>query len=105
MHDQRSPRGSLPHNPRFSLFQQDAQVQRGLLAVVLAEHPIQLTILELIREMSNDFEDFAERDAIECAVRNLVGVGLLHRRDGFVLPTRAALHFDQLESDCDERLR
>lgn len=79
----------------------DAGVQHGLLAVVLAEHPAQLTIAELLREMCRSSEDFSERDAVERAVRDLVGVGLLHRQGVFVLPTRAALHFDRLEQDRD----
>jgi hypothetical protein len=40
--------------------------------------------------------DFAQRDAIERAVRDLTGVGLLFRSDGLVLPTRAALRFNEI---------
>jgi hypothetical protein len=40
--------------------------------------------------------DFAQRDAIERAVRDLVGVGLLFRSDRLVLPTRAALRFNEI---------
>lgn len=36
--------------------------------------------------------DFGSEDAIERAIRELVGAGLLHCRGGFVLPTRAALY-------------
>jgi hypothetical protein len=35
-------------------------------------------------------------DAIERAVRDLVGVGLLFRSEGLVLPTRAALRFNEI---------
>jgi hypothetical protein len=31
-------------------------------------------------------------------VRDLIGVGLLRREGATVLPTRAALHFERLES-------
>jgi hypothetical protein len=40
--------------------------------------------------------DFAQRDAIERAVRDLTGVGLPFRSDGLVLPTRAALRFNEI---------
>jgi hypothetical protein len=38
---------------------------------------------------------FAERDAVERALRELEAAGLLHRGD-FVTPTRAALRLSQL---------
>lgn len=76
----------------------DERVRSGVLAVLLAEHPTQLPLPELVRELIRDPDDFAERDAVERAVRDLVGVGLLHRQGIFVLPTRAALHFERLES-------
>ena len=40
--------------------------------------------------------DFAQRDAIERAVHSLAGCGLLHRSEALVLPSRAALRFDDL---------
>jgi hypothetical protein len=69
----------------------DARAQRAVLSLVLAEHPAQLTIFELAREVSRDESDAAER-----AIRDLVGVGLLRCEGASVLPTRAALHFDRL---------
>jgi hypothetical protein len=69
----------------------DARTQRAVLSLVLAEHPAQLTIFELAREVSRDESDAAER-----AIRDLVGVGLLRCEGASVLPTRAALHFDRL---------
>jgi hypothetical protein len=55
-----------------------------------------LTICELSREI-NEGEDFSEGDAVERAVRDLVGTGLLRCDGASVLPTRAALHFARLE--------
>jgi hypothetical protein len=47
---------------------------------------------ELIREIATDPEDFGKQDGIERAIRDLAGVGLLHRHHGpFILPSRAAL--------------
>ena len=58
--------------------------------------PTQVTLAELVREVGGEAAEFAERDAIERAVRDLTGAGLLHRHDAFVLPTRAALRFSEL---------
>ncbi len=65
--------------------------------LVLAMHPDHFTLDELIREMTAGSHDFAERDAVERAVRDLVGAGLLRRCGELVLPTRAAVHFHRLE--------
>ena len=75
---------------------EDAEVEAAVLRHLLAIHPTQITIDELAREIDERPEDFARRDAIERAVRDLAGVGLLHRRDDFVLPSHATIRFDQL---------
>ena len=49
-----------------------------------------------MREVGGESPSFAERDAIERAVRDLSGAGLLHSHDAFVMPTRAALRFSEL---------
>jgi len=76
----------------------DARAERAVLATLLAERPTQLTIAELVRQLTGDPSDFAERDAVQRAVRDLAGVGLLHRRGDFVFPSRAALRFGALET-------
>ena len=58
--------------------------------------PPSLTLAELTRELSEDPEHPAQRDAVDRALRDLAGSGLLHRHGSFVLPTRAALRFDRL---------
>jgi hypothetical protein len=77
---------------------EDAAVESAVLQHVLALHPTQVTLAELVREVGETPGDFADRDAIDRAVRDLVGSGLLHRHDSFVLPTRAALRFNELLS-------
>jgi hypothetical protein len=67
-----------------------------VLRQLLDLHPTQLTLTELVREIGGNRGGFAERDAIERAVRELAAVGLLHRGDEFVTPTRAALRFSEL---------
>lgn len=74
-----------------------AQAQRAILGLILAQHPAQLTICELALEI-NESDDFESNDAVERAVRDLVGAGLLRCQGISVLPTRAALCFDQLQS-------
>jgi hypothetical protein len=74
----------------------DAAIESAVMQRLLELHPVQVTTAELVREVSGELPSFAERDAIERAVRDLAGAGLLHSHDAFVLPTRAALRFSQL---------
>lgn len=75
---------------------QDIHDQGVVLLQVLALHPAQLTIAELIREIIAGAAEFEEGDRFERAARDLVAAGLLRFGAGAVLPTRAALHFDRL---------
>lgn len=70
---------------------EDLATEAAVLQRVLDVHPTRLTEPELLRELAGEAASFDERDAIERAVRDLVGVGLLHGSDEFVTPTRAAL--------------
>ncbi|HEY8083481.1 MAG TPA: hypothetical protein VIE64_08030 [Solirubrobacterales bacterium] len=76
--------------------EEDAATEAAVLSQLLSLHPIHVTFDELLREIAGEPEDFARRDAIERAVRDLTAAGLLHRNDDFVLPSRAALRFDEL---------
>lgn len=75
---------------------EDESVESAVLRQLLELHPTRLTLEELIRELGGDRGGFAERDAVERAVRDLSAVGLLHRSEPFVEPTRAALRFSDL---------
>lgn len=75
---------------------EDEGVESAVLRQLLDLHPTHLTLVELVREIGGDRGGFAERDAIERAVRDLAAVGLLHQSDEFVTPTRAALRFSEL---------
>ncbi len=79
-----------------SAAEDDRLIERVVLQQVLDLHPAQVSVEELIREIAADPGEFAERDAIERAVRDLSRTGLLHRNGEFVFPTRASLHFDEL---------
>jgi hypothetical protein len=77
----------------------DAKVEATVLRELLALHPAQVTVEELVRDVAADPDEFAERDAIERAVRDLARAGLLHRSGEFAIPSRAALRFDELLGD------
>jgi hypothetical protein len=51
---------------------------------------------ELALVLHGDMDLFEPKDAAERAVRELVGAGLIHRQGKFLVPTRAALYFDNL---------
>jgi len=72
------------------------EIEAVVLRQALVLHPAQASVDELILEIASDPLDFAQRDAIERAVRDLARSGLLHRNGDFVFPTRAALRFDEL---------
>ncbi len=74
----------------------DAHHQRVVLTRVLVLHPTHLTLPELAHEVCEDPEDFSEGDALARAVRDLAAAGLMRMSGIYVVPTRAALHFDSL---------
>ncbi len=77
-------------NPSPRPERDDESVQRAVLSLVLDAHPKSLTIPELAREIDRS-------DAVERAVCDLVGVGLLECPDAPIRPTPAAVRFDALE--------
>ena len=87
------PMGSSPDDP----VNEDRRTQRAVLAFLLDQLPIRLTRSEL--PLALDAKDFAEKDAVARAVRELTSAGLLMGVGDFVLPSRAAIYFDWLESE------
>lgn len=75
---------------------EDKATEAAVLRQLLTLYPVQVTLKELKREISGEEEDFAARDAVERAVRELTAAGLVHRHGVIVLPSRAALRFDEL---------
>jgi hypothetical protein len=76
---------------------EDARVESALLQRLLDLHPTRVTKAELVRDLAGEDPDFAARDAVDRAVRELIGAGLLHRTDDdLITPTRAAIHFGEL---------
>jgi hypothetical protein len=74
---------------------EDLRDERAVLVHLVETFPQTLRLSDLIRDLS-DPEDFAERDRIERAVRELIQGGLLFRCSGAVLPTRTALRAYEL---------
>jgi hypothetical protein len=91
-----NPTDRGPSDPRSPAVE-DAQTEGAVLALVLIEHPSYLTIPELSRALGNDPDEFASKDTIDRAVRELIRGGLLHCHGGLVMPTRAARYFKRLE--------
>ncbi|MEX0972286.1 MAG: hypothetical protein WDZ46_03410 [Solirubrobacterales bacterium] len=75
---------------------QDLRDQRVVLTHVLTLHPTYLVVPQLVQEIGGGIEEFAEGDALERAVRDLTGLGLLQCPSGLVMPTHAAIRFDAL---------
>lgn len=104
MHDQRS---RLAEGHR-STARQDRITRQAVLIEVLDLHPAQVTVSELVRQMTSSPDSFGERDRIERAVFALAGAGLLHkhdflnRPDALVAPTLAALEAHDLLGDDEE---
>jgi hypothetical protein len=88
----RKQSGSAPPDPKGK------KCGRAILAYLLYRHPDRLTIPGLSRVL-NRGGGFDDGDSVERAVRELVGVGLLECEGGSIVPTKAALYFDALESD------
>lgn len=97
MHDDDNPRRE--RTPA----EQDRKYRRAVLSHVLDLHPTHLRVIELVLEITaGRDEEFEGSDAIERAVRDLTGAGLLHCPNAVVIPTNAALCFAELsEEDRD----
>jgi hypothetical protein len=78
---------------------QDVKDRARVLREVLDLYPETLTLGELIRELMVDSVEFGERDRVQRAVRDLIAGGLIHRVGDLVLPTRAAVNFQELSED------
>jgi hypothetical protein len=77
---------------------EDTMIEATVLQQLLALHPIQLTLDDLQREIAGEAGRFAPNDAVQRAVRELAAAGLALRNGEVVLPSRAALRFEELLS-------
>lgn len=84
------------HSERPQDHAQDIRDQAVVLTFVLALNPDHLTIPDLARSLNAQPKDFKRPDAVERAVRDLTGVGLVQIEAGLVQPTVAALRFIEI---------
>lgn len=75
---------------------QDIRDQAVVLTFVLALNPKHLTIPDLARSLNGESNGFKRPDAVERAVRDLVGVGLIQIDGGQAQPAPAALRFIEI---------
>jgi hypothetical protein len=78
---------------------QDVRDRARVLREVLDLYPETLTLDELVRELTVDSVEFEERHRVQRAVGDLIAGGLIHRVGDLVLPTRAAVNFQELSED------
>jgi hypothetical protein len=78
---------------------EDRRAQTWVLIHVIEVFPGLSHEADLLRELTGDSRDFAERDRIERAIEDLIGVGLLHRYDELLIPTRAAMRAYEVLED------
>jgi hypothetical protein len=69
----------------------DENVQSTILQHLIDLYPAQLTITEVVRELTVASTDFSVVDQVERAICKLIRAGLIHRHGDFLFPTRAAV--------------
>ena len=77
--------------------EEDRACEAAVLHFVLALHPTPLALEDIQRQLET--RDFDKRDAVERAVRDLARCGLLLHSGALVLPSHAALRFEELSAD------
>ena len=92
-----NPMGRALPDPERPDETEERKVEWAVLAYLLDADPDRFTVPEVSRAMNAGKTGFGSADAVERAIVELVGAGLLHCCSGFVLPTRAALYFWRLE--------
>jgi hypothetical protein len=74
----------------------EEQAEQAVLALLLDVYPAQLSIDEVVRELTDRPDEFAPRDRVNNALRDLAAAGLVHRHGAFVFASRAAVRFEDL---------
>lgn len=95
-----NPRGRGANRPDpDSPAAEEARTEHTVLSLLLDEHPIRLTLDEIALVLHGEPRLTDPKDAAERAVYRLACFGLLYRDGRFLMPSRAALYFERLESD------
>jgi len=75
----------------------EEDVDRAVLGVVLERHPAHVALVELVDELVHASERAAMSEAeVRDGVARLVGAGLVRRHHDFVVATRAAVRYDEI---------
>jgi hypothetical protein len=82
---------------RESSEQRQRSVESAVLAIVIEKHPEPLPRLVLLGEMEAPPDDPARIAEVEAAIDDLVAVGLLITAEAGLSPSRASLHYSELE--------
>jgi hypothetical protein len=88
----------IGHDETAAAGRHEDLAEQAVLAILLDAHPAQRSVEEVVREMTDRPDEFAPRDTVLNAIRDLVGAGLVHRHGAFVFATRAAVRFDELQT-------
>jgi hypothetical protein len=86
----------MTRGPEAAPASEDDQAEQAVLALLLEVHPAHLSVDEVVRELTDRPDDFAPRDRVSNAVRDLAAAGLVHRHGAFVFASRAAVRFEDL---------
>ncbi len=76
--------------------EEDRKIESAVLAFVLDQHPAQLSDAEVVLAFDRDSAVFCRIDAIERALAELIGAGLLRRVGPVLAPTLPALYYSRL---------
>jgi hypothetical protein len=85
------------HDKATAAASEGGDYEQAVLRHVLHEQPTIFRLCDLIRELARDPREFADRDGVEQAVRELTRAGLLHREGECVLPTPVAVYVQGFE--------
>jgi hypothetical protein len=75
---------------------EDSRLQSAVLGLLLEVSPDLISESDAAREIVRD-QGFAVHDAFQRAVNDLIAVGLVQRSGNLILPTRAAIRFEELK--------
>lgn len=91
-----NPPASDEHDLATNTDVDDKRLEAAVLEHLIFNRDAHLTQDELIRELSGTDDQFGLRDGFTRAIRDLVGMGILHRLGKFVIPSRAAIRQAEL---------
>lgn len=80
--------------------EEEVRTENAVLSLLLDEHPVRLTLEEIVLVLHGEPRLTDPKDAAEQAVYRLLCFGLIYRDGLFLVPTRAALRFEYLRAEA-----